>query len=45
MGAAISAMALSTMTMNSSGISPEIKLVFLYCIVTYNRIWYNLHLV
>ena len=32
MGAAISAMALSTMTINSSGISPEIKLVF--CIVS-----------
>lgn len=32
MGAAISAMALSTMAMNNSGISPEIKLVF--CIVS-----------
>lgn len=32
MGAAISAMTLSTMAMNNSGISPEIKLVF--CIVS-----------
>lgn len=32
MGVAISAMALSTMAMNNSGISPEIKLVF--CIVS-----------
>lgn len=32
MGAAISAMAASTMVMNNSGISPEIKLVF--CIVS-----------
>lgn len=32
MGAAISAMTVSTMAMNNSGISPEIKLVF--CIVS-----------
>ena len=32
MGAAISAMTVSTMAMNNSGVSPEIKLVF--CIVS-----------
>lgn len=32
MGAAISAMTVSIMTMNNSGISPEIKLVF--CVVS-----------